>query len=71
MSELVKEKSVREKTIMGSLENTTHVYCTDCVHFYVLDETPCCNSGQVCDLTDCEDSKPYSRRPYYKENISL
>jgi len=47
----------------------THVYCTHCLYFRLDDEDkPYCRyEEKECDIRNCEDSRPYSKRPMYKE----
>lgn len=50
------------------LSEDTQVYCTMCSHFWIDEsETPQCEYCQECDLSDCEDSRPYRERPKYTE----
>lgn len=44
-----------------------HVYCTRCAHFFCNEEGPNCPYADKCELWDCEDSRRYELRPYYKE----
>lgn len=49
------------------------VYCTNCKYFKIKkmdidDYMPSCKYGDKCNLTDCEDSKDLSERPFYKES---
>ena len=45
-----------------------HVYCTHCKHFRLDDEKiPYCPWENRCDINNCEDSKPFSERPYYEK----
>ena len=47
-----------------------HVYCTDCINFKMCDEElPYCKHENKCNINDCEDSRPFEDRPYYKQNI--
>ena len=46
-----------------------YVYCTDCTKFRCDEELPYCKDENKCDINDCEDSKPFTDRPYYKPNI--
>ncbi len=45
-----------------------HVYCTHCKHFKIEDGTPFCKYDAMCDIYDCEDSKPFQERPMWKSN---
>ena len=50
--------------------NNEQVYCTNCKYFRLCDEQkPYCVSENVdkCDNWDCDDSRPFSERPYYEE----
>ena len=50
------------------MKTDTHVYCTHCLYFRLDDkDKPYCPFEDKCDICDCEDSKPYSERPMYKE----
>jgi len=53
------------------LDKDTHVYCTHCKHFAVIQQddgpAPHCPFMDKCCLWDSEDSRPYSERPYYEE----
>lgn len=50
------------------MDKNTHVYCVDCKHFRMDDEyKPYCPYEPECDIWNCEDSKPFSERPYYKK----
>jgi hypothetical protein len=44
-----------------------HVYCTKCAHFSCNENGPRCPYADKCELWDCEDSRRYELRPYYKE----
>lgn len=46
-----------------------HVYCTNCKHFRLDDESiPYCPyEEKECDIRDCEDSRPFRERPMYEE----
>lgn len=47
-----------------------HVYCTNCIYFRLdWKESPYCCYEAICDITDCEDSKPLKYRPYYDELV--
>ena len=49
------------------LQKYKHVYCTHCKHFRLdVEETSYCLHEGECDLTNCDDSKPFSERPYYE-----
>ena len=49
-------------------EDNRQVYCTDCINFRTCDEElPCCMYENKCDINDCEDSRPFKDRPYYKK----
>ena len=43
------------------------VYCTNCTHFKIVDESPFCIYRNYCNINDCEDSKQKIYRPYYQE----
>ncbi len=45
-----------------------HVYCTNCKHFKINEGVPYCeyDSKGLCDVRNCEDSKPLSERPCYE-----
>jgi len=50
----------------------THVYCTHCKHlkynyFGTPNVTPICVHENECDIWDAEDSKSFSKRPYYED----
>jgi len=50
----------------------THVYCTDCKWFRLDDgKKPYCVYEDICDIWNCEDSKPFRERPYYEFKIGL
>jgi hypothetical protein len=55
--------------------NVTQVYCTGCNNFELKeinnDYIPDCKYKDICDLRDCEDSKPFEDRPYYEDNGDL
>jgi len=46
-----------------------YVYCADCKHFQLCNETPHCSFEDLCNIEDCEDSKPFSERPCYVARI--
>lgn len=49
------------------LNKETHVYCTNCRHFKLDDESlPYCCYEDKCDINSCEDSKSLKHRPYYE-----
>lgn len=59
------------------IDPNKHVYCSRCAHFEVIDAIdkegayspmPKCEHSDECDIWDCEDSKPFKDRPFYKEN---
>lgn len=40
----------------------TPVYCTHCKHFRIsIEEVPCCSYEKDCDITDCDDNKPFKK----------
>ena len=45
-----------------------HVYCTNCKHFKINEGVPYCeyDAKGLCDVTNCEDSRPLSERPCYE-----
>jgi hypothetical protein len=61
----------------GCIFENEHVYCTDCIHFKIEGKhidgigIPTCDYEDECDITDCEDSRPFRERPYYEENINI
>lgn len=45
-----------------------YVYCTECAHFRLKDEdVPYCEYDDICDISNCVDSKSIENRPYYKK----
>jgi hypothetical protein len=49
-----------------------HVYCTHCKYFSLSDDLvpQCpCDEAEICDIDDCEDSRPLSMRPMYSERL--
>lgn len=48
------------------MQKNTHVYCTNCLWFKIINETPECKYSSECDFWDFEDSRPFSERPRYK-----
>ena len=61
------------------IDPNKHVYCSRCAHFEVIEDIdeddemyilrPQCQYMDKCDIWDCEDSKPFKDRPFYKEII--
>ena len=49
--------------------NNEYVYCTNCKHFQICDEIAHCSFERLCDIKNCEDSKPFSERPCYVSKI--
>jgi len=48
------------------MDNDTHVYCTNCMHFRLCDEgIPYCYFENNCDINNCEDSVAFMHRPFY------
>jgi len=44
------------------------VYCTKCKHLRINNEgNPTCPYEDICDITDCEDSRHRENRPCYEE----
>lgn len=57
---------------MTGLRKDTHVYCTRCKHFEIIEVSDhnfkvFCKYEDECDLFDFEDSTPYSERPHYEQ----
>lgn len=65
-----------EKRIQQSLEDkcknesNTYVYCTNCQHFRLCNEgIPYCMYENICDINNCEDSRPLWNRPMYRKRV--
>jgi hypothetical protein len=49
------------------VNENTHVYCTDCLHFRLCDEgLPYCYYENKCNINNYKDSKPFTERPKYQ-----
>ena len=47
-----------------------HVYCIRCWNFRLWDEQiPYCMYEDKCELRNCEDSMPFSFRPFYEPGV--
>ena len=65
------------------MQNKKYVYCTDCAFLKIEhsqnvgeketedDFVPSCIHSHECDMTNCEDSKPLSERPFYQAGPEL
>lgn len=56
------------------MDKDTYVYCTKCKWFRLFeidndDFIPCCINEEMCNLWNCEDSKPFKERPHYEPRI--
>jgi hypothetical protein len=52
------------------IDEDTHVYCTDCIHFRLCDEgIPYCYHEDECNINNCEDSFPFKERQKYLRRV--
>ena len=47
------------------MEENKYVYCTNCFHFDIINNIPCCPFEEECNIYDCEDGRKFKERPYY------
>ena len=55
-----------EELKLDVLSKDTHVYCTNCKHFRLDNDIPCCPFENTCDVFNPEDSTSYENRPKYE-----
>lgn len=67
LSYLEARNCMTDEELRENYPDDVRVYCTDCKHFNIEEETPTCKYELSCDIYDCEDSVPFSERPYYEE----